>query len=214
MIYNEEKSLNILVIDDIIKKIFKYNIIILVDESICEYSDKIKYLENILSLFEYYDLFFLNKYLYYSINPNNISSIYDLFFNEDCNSYNYYKKIIEIYDNYNIYDNQYILIILTNNISIDDFGISNMNKYYEILSKIKNKYTIYIILFNHDIENIYNFIIKSNITIINYTILIKKYPNNLIELFKNIPSCIKKRNNFEFLISYYKRLKKYHKIIS
>ena len=208
MIYNEEKSLKILVIDDIFKKISKYNIIILIDESICQYTEKIKYLENILSLFEYYDIFFLNKYFHFSVNPCNISNIYDFFLNDDCFSYNFYNKIIDICNNYHIYNNQFIFLILTNNISTDNYGISNMNKFYEILYKIKNKYITYIILFSNDIEYIYNSMINniSNITIINYTTLVKNYPNNLIELFKNIPINIKK-NNFNFLRTYYNKFK-------
>ena len=103
MIYNEEKSLKILVIDDIFKKISKYNIIILIDESICQYTEKIKYLENILSLFEYYDIFFLNKYFHFSVNPCNISNIYDFFLNDDCFSYNFYNKIIDICKNRHLF---------------------------------------------------------------------------------------------------------------
>ena len=211
MIYNEENSLNELIVENTIMKLSKYKIIILVDESICEYANKIKYLENILSLFEYYDLFFLNKTAYISVNSDNISEIYKYFSYEWCQSFNYYQKIIEIYNIYDsIYDKQYILIMLLNNISIDYYGISNMDKFYEIINK--SEYYIYIILFIYNIEYIYKYYFNNRIIIIDYSTVIEKYPNNIIYLFKNIPYHELNKSKFFIFLKKIKKIKRIFKL--
>lgn len=162
---------NKIYIDNILKK---YNIILFIDNNIYKNPIYIEHISSIINYFNNFYLFYLDKFEYIYINKeftyelDNIPEYFESF--DTCYQYTiYYQKLIDINKLVSILNNNNnILLLFIDNISVNTCGIINMNIFRDYLYNLITNYIIFIIIYDEEIFKLYNKYFNSNKIFIMY----------------------------------------------